>query len=317
MIYFYYGENSFLIQEKLARIKEAYRNKFKSGLNFFKFDLEENCDDLKTALVSQSMFAEKKLIFLRGVLSAPEAKWEEVVGILNSVSGLDKSDDVILVGYDFVDAGSAASKKRLDFFNKKGKTEEFKNYDKPKLIDWCLKKSAAENIKISRGDLAYLIDGIGCNTDRTWNEIIKLAHYGRGVIAKPDIDRLVVFDVITSNFKVIDALMVKNAGSALKSLEDQWARNEDPILVLGAIVWQFRILIKLAGGQFASAEAAAKKLGLNPWVAKKSSAALRNFSAWELKNIYHNLADIDLAVKTGAKDGREALEDFVYNFLKT
>ncbi|MEK7609428.1 MAG: DNA polymerase III subunit delta [Patescibacteria group bacterium] len=325
MLILYYGENSFLIQEKLARIKEAYRNKFKSGLNFFKFDLEENCGDLKPSLESRSMFGEKKLIFLRGVLSVPESQWEEVGKILDAVGGLDKSEDVILVAYDFTTTPtSAALKKRLEFFNAKGKVSEFRNYDKPMLIDWCLKKAAGENIKIARGDLAYLINGLGCDTHRVWNEIAKLARYGQGAIAKADIDRLVVFDVVSSNFKVTDALMAKNAPLALKSLEDQWAKNEEPILVLGAIVWQFRILLKLAGGfstalgagKFTSAGEAAKKLKLNPWVVKKSSAALRNFSLIELRNIYHNLAQIDLSVKTGERDGREALTDFVYNFLK-
>ncbi|MBI4118886.1 MAG: DNA polymerase III subunit delta [Parcubacteria group bacterium] len=316
MIYLYYGENSFLIREKLARAKEAYHNKFKSGLNFFKFDLEENCGDLKMALESQSMFSEKKLIFLRGILSVPESKWDETAGILSAVGGLEKSEEVILVGYDFSAADSAALKKRLEFFNKKGKVEKFINYDQPKLIDWCLKKAAGENIKITRGDAAYLINGVGCDTDHVWNEILKLSAYGRGAITKANIDSSVVFDVVSSNFKVTDALMAKNAVLALKGLEDQWAKNEDPILILGAVVWQFRILVKLAGAKFASSEEAAKKLGLNPWVAKKSLAALKNFSAGELKNIYHNLADIDLAVKTGQRDGREALEDFVYDFLK-
>ena len=333
MFILYYGENSFLIQEKLAKIKEAYRNKFKSGLNFFKFDLEENCGDLKPSLESRSMFGEKKLIFLRGVLSVPESQWTEVGEILGAVGGLDKSEDVILVAYDFTTAPTSSTpsaglrgtlKKRLEFFNAKGKVSEFRNYDKPMLIDWCLKKAAGENIKIARGDLAYLINGLGCDTHRVWNEIAKLARYGQGAIAKADIDRLVVFDVVSSNFKVTDALMAKNAPLALKSLEDQWAKNEEPILVLGAIVWQFRILLKLAGGfstalgagKFTSAGEAAKKLKLNPWVVKKSSSALRNFSLSELKNIYHDLADIDLAVKTGERDGREALTDFVYNFLK-
>ena len=313
MIYLYYGENSFLIREKLVQARTAYQSKFKSGLNFFKFDLEENCDDLKTALESQSMFGEKKLIFLRGILSVPESEWEKIVKVLNTLSDLDKTNDVFLVGYDFTAADSAVLKKRLEFFNKKGKVEEFRNYDKPKLIDWCLKKAAGENIKTARGDLAYLIDGVGCDTDRVWNEILKLASYGQGAITKTNIDNSVVFDVVSSNFKITDALMARNAVLALKGLEDQWSKNEDPILILGAIVWQFRILIKLAGAKFALAEEAAKKLGLNPWVVKKSLSALKNFSTEELKNIYHNLADIDLAIKTGTRDGREALEDFVYD----
>ena len=102
MIYLYWGENSFLIQEKLAKISESYKAKFKSGLNLFKFDLEENCDELKSALESQSMFSEKKIVFLRGILSVPEVKFEEIKETINKNKFLNKSEDVILVLYDFI-----------------------------------------------------------------------------------------------------------------------------------------------------------------------------------------------------------------------
>ncbi len=50
MIYVYYGENSFLIQEKLVAIRAKYEAKFSSGLNFWKLDLEEDWDNLKQQL---------------------------------------------------------------------------------------------------------------------------------------------------------------------------------------------------------------------------------------------------------------------------
>lgn len=315
MIYIYYGENSFLIQEKLAKIKESYEAKFKSGLNLFKFDLEENYDELKSSLESQSMFSEKKLIFLRGVLSTAEPKYKEVEDIINKNKFLNKSEDVILVLYDITGELKVGIKKRIDFLKTLGEAKEFKNLDKPKLIDWCLKKSEEENIKISRTDLAFLIDGIGCDTNRVWNEVSKLVAYSDGVIAKKDIENLVTFDVMASSFKVTDALVQRKINVALSELEKLWQNNEEPILVLGAIVWQFRNMLKLADVKITQAEAV-QKFKLNPWVAQKTLAALKNFSQTELKNIYQSLVDVDLAIKTGGKDGREALTDFVYSFLK-
>lgn len=327
MIYTYYGENSFLIQEKLAKIKESYEAKFKSGLNFFKFDLEENCDELKSSLESQSMFSEKKLVFLRGVLSVAEAKYKEIEDIINKNKFLNKSDKVILVLYDMLSSSappsprlrraSKATEDRLKFFKTLGDVKEFKNFNKPQLIGWCLKKADESSIKISRADLAYLIDGIGCDTHKVWNEILKLSAYGSGKVERKNIDNMVVFDVISNSFKVTDALVQKKAGLALSELEKLWQNNEEPIMVLGAIVWQFRNMLKLADVTASNAAQVVQKFRLNPWVAQKTLAAVKNFSPAELKNIYQNLADIDLAIKTGERDGREALEDFVYNFLQT
>ncbi|MEK7565367.1 MAG: DNA polymerase III subunit delta [Patescibacteria group bacterium] len=324
MIYLYWGENSFLIQEKLAKISESYRAKFKSGLNLFKFDLEENCDELKSSLESQSMFSEKKLVFLRGILSVPEVKFEEIKETINKNKFLNKSEDVILVLYDFIiprfDLPGRSNLKtsevnRLNFLKTLGEVKEFKNLDKPKLIDWCLKKTEEENIKISRNDLSFLIDGVGCDANRVWNEVSKLSAYSGGNITKKDIESLVVFDVVASSFKVTDALAQKKVSQALIGLNELWQNNEEPVMVLGAMVWQFRNMLKLADVKITQTEAV-QKFKLNPWVAQKTLSALKNFSQAELKNIYQSLVDVDLAIKTGGKDGREALTDFVYGFLK-
>lgn len=314
MIITYFGENSFLIQERLQVIKEKYLAKYAGGFNFWKFDLEENIDDLGSVLESQAMFAEKKLVFLRSVFSAAEDKWQILEGILRKNSWLNKSEEVIFIPYDF--SGAEKSKKRLDFLKTLGETKEFKNLDKPKLIDWCLKKAGEAGLKVSRADLACLIDGVGCDIHRVWNELIKLASYGGGTVTRKSIQDLVSFDSFSNSFAVTDALLQKNIPLALKKLEAQWQKNEEPVIVLGALVWQFRIMVQLAAGKFSSVDEAAKKLRLNPWVAKKTILALKNFTFTELKNIYQNLADADLAIKTGEKDGREALEDFIYGFLQ-
>ncbi len=316
MIYIYYGENSFLIQEKLAKIKEVYLVKYSSGLNFFKFDLEEDTADLKSALASQSMFSEKKLIFLRGILSAPEFKFEEIKELVVKNQPLSKSEDVILVLYDFLSFSVKVAEGRLEFLKTLGEVKELKNFDKPQLIDWCLKKAAAEGIKISRGDLAFLIAGVGCDTHRVWNELIKLSAYSGGQIERKDIESMVVFDVAASSFKVTDALAQKKVGLALKGLAELWQKNEDPLMVLGVLVWQFRNMLKLADVKLTQAEAV-QRFKLNPWVAQKTLGALKNFSQTELKNIYQGLVDVDLAVKTGERDAREALENFVYGFLQS
>lgn len=312
MLYLYYGENSFLIQEKLRAIRAKYEAKFSSGLNFWKLDLEEDSANLKSIVDSQSMFEEKKLVFLRGVFSVPDVKWEE---IKKTIQNIGKSEDVILIFYDF-SIPKESGKKRLEFLSKSGKSEEFRNFERPKLISWILEKAKSAGLKIERNEAGYLIDNIGMDPHRASVEILKLASYKNGeILSKKDIDAVVSFETYANNFKAIDALLHKNAVLALKGLEEQWAKNEDPIKILGAFAWQFRILLKLTDLKYSSLDEASKKLGAPAWSVKKSVSALRNFSVPELKNIYQKLADADLAVKTGAEDGREVLSDFVCGFL--
>ena len=223
MIFIYYGENSFLIQEKLTAIRAKYEAKFSSGLNFWKLDLEEDPDNLKSIVDSQSMFEEKKLAFLRGIFSIAEAKWDEVK---KTIQNIGESNDVILVFYDFLIPKESA-KKRLEFLSKSGKSEEFRNFERPKFINWILEKSKSAGLNMERTEAGYLTDNIGLDPHRASAEILKLASYKNGgVLSKKDIDAVVPFDTYSNSFKAIDALLNKNAVLALKGLEEQWIKNE-------------------------------------------------------------------------------------------
>ena len=313
MIYLYWGENSFLIQEKLSAIRAKYESKFSSGLNFWKMDLEDDFSGLKSIIDSRSMFEEKKLVFARGIFSIPEANWED---IKKNIGNIGKSEDVILIFYDF-SLPDEKAKKRLEFLSGLGKAEEFKSFERNRFLNWILEKSKSIGLKIARPEAVYLIDNVGLDHHRVFGELSKLASYKKGgIVSKKDIDEIVPFEISSNNFKAIGAVLEKNPVLAIKGLEEQWIKNEEPIRVLGALVWQFRILLKLSDLKFASPEEASKKIGVSPWVAGKSISALKKFSVPELKSIYQKLADADLAMKTGAEDGKDALSDFVYSFIK-
>jgi len=321
MIYLYYGENSLMLQAKLLAQKERYQAKFKSGLNFWRLDLEEDFQNLKSIIASQSMFEEKKLVFLRGILSLNESEWQAVAEILKE-PGV-KSGDVILVFYDFILPSASgreakpnlATQKRIKFFSENGQVEEFKNLPRPKLITWATAKAKELGADISKTDLEYLADIILGDQQRLLNELKKLASYKSEKITRADIDFLVSPEISANIFKTTEALANRDLKTALLSLEDHWHKNEEPLGVLSMLIWQFRILVKMASLNARSVNEVSAKLKLNNWTAQKSFNSLKHFNFEELKNAYQHLADIDLAVKTGSSDAKEALTDFVYSFL--
>lgn len=311
-----------MLQAKLLAQKERYQAKFKSGLDFWKLDLEEDFQNLKSIVTSQSMFEEKKLVFLRGVLAINESEWQAVTDILKE-PGV-KSEDVILIFYDFImpTAGgretkpNLATQKRIKFFSENGRVEEFKSLPRPKLLSWAAAQAKASGLEIATADLEYLADIILGDQQRLLNELNKLASYKSEKISRADIDSLVSPEISANIFKTTEALASRDLKTALLSLENHWYKNEDPLGVLNMLVWQFRILVKMASLNAKSGGEAAAKLKLNTWTAQKSFNSLRHFNFEELKNAYQRLADIDLAVKTGATETKEALTDFVYSFLK-
>ncbi len=320
MIYLYWGENSYVLQEKLAELKARYSAKFASGINFWKVDLEESFDQLENIVGAQSMFSEKKLVFLRGVFSINQSEWDGVENILTK-SNIKSDQEVILIFYDFIWPGEKLPEyiqKRKEFFKKNAEITEFKNFERPQMLKWAGQQSDKIGAKISAANLAYLIDSIGLDCHRVINELGKLAMFSPEEISRPDIDMLVDKTTEANVFRTTDALAQRNLPGALKSLGEHWRNNEDPLMILNMLVWQFRSLIKTADlvSQKLPKDIIAEKLGAKPWIAEKNIRAAKGFTLLELKSIYQNLADADVAIKTGQKDGREALEDFVYGFLQ-
>jgi len=76
------------------------------------------------------------------------------------------------------------------------------------------------------------------------------------------------------------------------------------------LAYQFRNLLKLKALSEKNIPyyALAKQANLHPFVVKKSQDQLRNFSLAQLKKIYRQLSQIDLAIKTGRLDQQTALD---------
>jgi len=105
-----------------------------------------------------------------------------------------------------------------------------------------------------------------------------------------------------------------NKKKALKLLQDQLKKGDDPFYILSMYVYQFRNLLKI--GEFfwqgrTNQYEVAKLTKLHPFVVQKGMAQLRNYDENKLKGIYQKLQDIDTGSKTGKIDIKLALDKFV------
>ena len=151
------------------------------------------------------------------------------------------------------------------------------------------------------------------------NEIEKLVNYKKNkVINKEDVSLFVKTKYDTDIFKLTDALAEKKKKTALKLIHDQIESGENELYLLAMLSRLFRILVQVKEVALEESNyyTIANRLNLHPFVAKKSLAQVSNFTFQELKNIYKNLLDIDLKIKTSQSNPRVLFDLFIFEVCK-
>lgn len=106
-----------------------------------------------------------------------------------------------------------------------------------------------------------------------------------------------------SIFNLVDAIVGGQAKKAFEMIREQYRIGEDASYVFAMVLRQFRILLEIRDlyerEDNLQSDAIAKKLGLHPFVVKKSLPFIKRYSMDKLKLIYQSLLDFDIKTKTG------------------
>lgn len=304
MLILLYGEDSFRSRQKLKEIIEKYQAKHQSGLNLERFsDDGLDLDKIKEKIESISMFDEKKLIVLENIFNHKD--FQEKFFKYIKENKLKDNQDVIIVLFQEGKLSVSRIKNKLSM------SEEFSLLSGPTLTNWVKREFQKNKIEISSDALKKIIAYVGNDLWQMSGEINKLMSYKKGKeIREDDIDLLVKANLDTNIFKTLDALAQKDKKTALKLLHEHLEQGENEIYLFSMLVYQVRTLLKLKdlmerGIPYYSL---AKKSGLHPFVIKKSSQQLRNFTLEGLKKIYCQLLEIDFKIKNGLIDSPTALD---------
>jgi len=304
MLILLYGEDTYRLRQKLNEIVKEYQTKHQSGLSLAVFrESGLDLDKIREKIEAVSMFDEKKLIVLEN--SFRNKNFQEEFFKYTKKNKLKENRDIILV---IVQEGKLAIS---GIKNKLSMLEEFKPLMGTELVNWVKNEFNQNKAKIEPEAIRKLIAYIGSDLWQMSSEIGKLASYKKGEeIKEEDIDLLVRANLDTNIFKTLDALAQRDKKSALRFLHEHLNQGENEIYLFTMLTYQVRTLLKLKdlmekGTPYYSL---AQKSGLHPFVVKKSSQQLRNFSLEGLKKIYQRLLDIDFKVKVGLIDGPTSLD---------
>ncbi len=117
----------------------------------------------------------------------------------------------------------------------------------------------------------------------------------------------------SDDFALIDAIGNRDIKKAVVFLNQALNDGQEPYAVLGQIIYQFRILLRVKSllEEAHSLDGIIKKTNLHPFVAQKTSRQARQFELGELKKTFSRLADLDIKLKTGQIDWSAGLFQFI------
>lgn len=257
---------------------------------------------LADAIETPSLFGARTLLVVRGVESLDERGQERLA------AALDRQAPQVALA---IVARGADMRRRFFARCRDLATRIPVDHPRPNEMRGFADSFARERGRELREEArALLLECVGRDLLLLASELDKLAAAVDGrAIDVDDVRRVTAPGREHGNFEVADALCTGDAAAAMRLLGCALDEGAQPIALVGALAASLKPLV--AGAELVargrSVDEAVRELALPPYQRIPCQRGLRVYRAGELRRAYDELADIDLAAKSGG-DGRVLLE---------
>ena len=313
-LYFFHGEETFLLNHYLGQLRKLLVDELTESFNSHKltgenFDIRSFAD----AVENLPMMAEATFVWVDEVdiFKLNESDREKMTEI---ISDIPEYCTVVFTYETVTWKPDKRFKKLWAAVEKYGTIVEFVKQDQRELINWVTRHFAAAGKRIKPDLCAYLIDITGGTMTALAGEISKICAYsGADEIVKSDIDAVTEPVLDAMAFQMTDFMSKREYGHALVKLSQLLKMQQEPLVILGAIGGHFRRLgtarTLLDNGRPASDFA--RLYGMSDYAARKNMSAAGKFSPAFYKRASQLVLETDYAIKTSLDDPERLLEILV------
>ena len=315
-LYFYYGEEQFLVEEAVESVKQLCPN-HSVELYSSKFELME----LMTAIMSQDMFASKKMFILKNPFFIFDALDKKQVMLFESLVEALLSSDHVMVVYQ-TEKKVDKRKKGFGLLKKHAELQEFlafKDWESVKLHQWIQSRMKRYGKTIDPQAVQALEDVGGRDLRVIHSELEKLDIY-LGQASKITVEdvKTVTGGVSTRLFEFQEALKKRSVKDIIRCYYLLIRHGEEPFRLLAYVVSQIRFylqLLDLSASQ--DKNGIARSLGKNPFFIQKLLPEIkRSYSVDDCCEVLSTLQECDLAIKSGQKEPVKAVELALLNLVR-
>jgi len=326
LLYILLGEDDFSLYQSLEEIKRSVDDQALLATNTTTLDGQQvTLSQLSTVCETLPFLAERRLVIVTGLLERFEPKskpsrkkktphmpnqqneYRLIADHINKIP-----DSTILV---LIDSGISSHNPLFRELSDKAEVKSFPPLRGTNLRQWIQRRMKEGGDSISPQAVDLLARLVGSNLWIMANEINKLALFTSGRrIEEEDVKTVVSYAQQASVFAMVDAILEFKAGVAEQALQQLLQRGTAPAYLLVMLSRQVRMIVRVKElrNQGKTSTEIQNKLGLTSEFAfNKTLEQADRYTLERLKEIYHQLLETDLSIKTGKYESELALNILV------
>ncbi len=318
-LYFFYGEEQFLLENKIKSIKNKLIDKDFEEFNFTKLDGKKiSFQDIESELLSVPVMSDRKMIVVANCGIFGNSKTKDFTSLCEALADVAEYLTVIFTEKEF----DKKKEKNLDVFKKHGEIVKF-DLLSPKQLELWLEKSFEEKGKrVLAGDLTKMVERCGQSMATIYAEFNKVLNYvgDREKVTLEDITTVVSKNTDARIFDIIDNIAEGKTKTVFEEISALQSAGENSSTVLSLISSRIGELLMVK--QLVEDRLPAEKIAeyfeprRHPFVIKKLSEQARRFSLAYLKKMTLKGAEYTFSVRSGQLDKWLAVEMYIAELLK-
>lgn len=318
-LYFFYGEEQFLMENKIRAIKSRLVEKDFEEFNYTKLDGKKiTADEIEAALLTVPVMSDKNMIVVSNTNIFGNAKSKDFTRVCEALTDVPDYMTVIFTEKEF----DKKKEKNLDVIKKHGEIIKFDPLSPKQLELWLEKSFEERGITVLASDLSKMVNLCGPAMSNVHNEYQKLLNYtgDRKKITSEDIDAVVSKSVDARIFDIIDNIAEGRTKTVFEELNALKSSGENSSTVLSLISSRMGELLMVK--QLTDERVPSDKIAeyfeprRHPFVIKKLTEQSRHFKIAYLREMTQKGMEYAVSVRSGLLDKWIAVEMYTSELLK-
>ncbi len=340
MIHVLYGEEQFLVDQEMQRIKAGLGPQDMLALNTARLAGKDlTFAELQAHSDTVPFLADYRLVVVEGLLGQLDPRRAGRPGESDrgaGGSGSRRGSRGASSGWDqleqysanvpettclvFIEGPLQPQNRMLSALKAAAKVQEFRKLRGQRLDEWAREQASKLGVRFSPDALRLLLQVVGDNLRVLSSEMEKLSLYaGEAPVQPKDVRELVASARETTIYSLIDSVAeqkLANAQHALHQLlRDGW--SETNILVRLAQQYRQLLLTKALQEQKVTGRALMERLGMrSQYPFDQAVKQARGYAAPTLRHALEQILDADISLKTGKLPPEVALELLVTDLCR-
>jgi DNA polymerase-3 subunit delta len=308
--YLFLGEEDFLKESELERLRSKFLDKATRELNYSVFHAKEkdfNIKDMLDMLNTAPFMSKKRFVVLKDADSLADRDKESVLFYLRN----QKESSIFIID-------SRANKINEGFIleaSKLAKTVNVRRLTDSEIMPWLTKKARLANKKIDMTAASLIKENLPNDLNVLSSSMDNLILYTgkRPNITRQDVEKVISATPMNTSFDLLDAIEKRDSKKALNVFNSiQRYKKREIDLLLGLLSWQFRMLLRLKELlRIKNRMDAQRELRLYGYKFDQIMRYAARFTKKEILRVLSEILKADNDIKTGEMLPRFVLERLI------